>query len=175
MAGRAAWRKLAVTSFVLALVGLQVAAVAGRFDDWPFAANAMFSYHRTASEPVYDLQVLRYDDRGVVHVVDPVRDLKVPSRLEFRRMFFSRWYGSTAAEFPQRGLTPLEPGDFDARMLTFCRAVRDTLRSEHTEADAVAIDLAQVVDAGGTWRSGPWRHVVLYDVQRDALTAPEGL
>src|SRR5215510_2133403 len=101
MAGRAR-RKLAVSGFVLALVGLQAWAVVGRFDDWPFAANAMFSYARAPPEPVYDLQVLRYDDHGDAQVVDPVHELKATSRLEFRRMFFSRWYGSTDPDFAQR-------------------------------------------------------------------------
>ena len=167
MAVRATWRKLAVSGFVLALVGLQALAVAGRFDDWPFAANAMFSYRRSASEPVYDLEVRRYDSSGAVHVVDPVHDLKAPSKLEFRRMFFSRWYGSSDPDFPQRGLTPLEPGEFDTRMLVFCRAVRDSLRSEHSDVEAIAVDLAQVVEEHGAWETGPWRAVVVYDASRD--------
>ena len=169
MAVTVAWRKAAVSSFVLALIGLQAWAVVGRFDDWPFAANAMFSYSRTPDEPVYSLSLLRFDRNDAAHIIDPVRDLDAPSDLEFGRMFFGRWYRSTDPGFAQRGLAPAEPGDVNARLLVFCRAVSDELRLHHDDAEEIEVAVAEVRRDRGTWTVGAWRAVVTYDVARDTL------
>jgi hypothetical protein len=135
---------------VLVLVGLQVWAMAGYRDDWPFAANAMFAFPRHDAEPVYELDVL-VEVEGSWRRLDPEADLGLAHPEYFRRMFFSRYYGSTNGQFPQRMFSSDDRARFEARLTAFCRAVARSLTDHGEAATALRLELVERRRRDGTW------------------------
>ena len=135
---------------VLALIGLQVWAMVGYHDDWPFAANAMFAFPRDASEPTYELRTdVEVDGRW--RTLDPVADLGINNPENFRRMFFSVYYGSTDGDFPQRAFSSDDRTRFEARLSAFCRAVARSLADRDDAVTAVRLELRELRREDGSW------------------------
>jgi hypothetical protein len=152
------------------LIACEAWAVVGYHDDWPFAVNAMFSFHRTPNQPVYDLYVVA-SGPGPSRRLDPVADLGAPNTESFRRMFFARWYGSTSTRFPQRGVDDDDPGRFIERMDAFCKAVATELvrRGERAPTE-VSIEIDRLQRDGRVWAVTERRTAFVYDV---ATGSPE--
>ena len=143
-------RRAAPAALVVALIGLQVWAMAGYHDDWPFAANAMFAFPRSPSEPTYELRT-HVEVDGQWRPLDPVSDLGVNDPEHFRRMFFSVYYGSTDEDFPQRAFSNDDRAHFEARLTTFCRAVARSLAHRGETATAMRLELRELRREDGTW------------------------
>ncbi len=90
------------------IIGLQVWAVVDYRDDWPFASNSMFSFRREPNDHVYDLQ-LTVEVDGRWRRLAPTQDLGAEDDESFRRLFFTRWYGSTDPDYPQRSFAHDDP------------------------------------------------------------------
>jgi hypothetical protein len=135
---------------VMGLIGFQLWAMAGYRDDWPFAANAMFAFPRATSEPVYELTVV-VKVEGAWRALDPQSDLGLAHPEYFRRVFFSRYYGSTNGRFPQRTFSSDDRARFEARLTEFCRAVDRSLGDRGETVNALRLDLVERHRRDGTW------------------------
>jgi hypothetical protein len=135
---------------VIVLIGLQLWAMAGYRDDWPFAANAMFAFPRQTSEPVYELDVLVEVEAGW-RTLDPKADLGLAHPEFFRRMFFSRYYGSTNGQFPQRMFSSDDRARFEARLTSFCQAVEHSMTDHGETPSALRVELVEQRRRDGTW------------------------
>src|SRR5262245_18124717 len=94
----AAWpsplQRLGAAFLVLAILGLELRAVLGPYEDWPFTSAPMFALYQTPGAPVFELSFYVEDADGVAVELDPLRHLDT-GELGFRRHFFARYYGST--------------------------------------------------------------------------------
>lgn len=110
---RAYWpgalHRLGAALLIASIAGLQLWAVLGPHEDWPFTSAPMFARYQTPGDPVFELSFYVEDPVGVRVELDPLRHLGT-GELGFRRHFFARYYGSTDARHPSGHL----PGDSDA-------------------------------------------------------------
>lgn len=113
-AARARWpsrlHRLLAALLVAALLGLELRAVLGPYEDWPFTSAPMFARYQTPGAPVFELSFYVEDADGVAVELDPLGHLGT-GELGFRRYFFARYYGSTDPEHPSWHL----PGDDRAK------------------------------------------------------------
>jgi hypothetical protein len=147
-----------ISIFIFVLVGLQAWAILAYRDDWPFASNSMFSFEREPGEQVYDLR-LRVEVDGRWRRLAPVTDLGAPDEESFRRLFFTRWYGSSDPEYPQRAFDRDSRQAFVARMSEFCRTVEEEMASRGMRPEALAVAVAELRREGDEWVIG-WEHPV---------------
>jgi hypothetical protein len=138
------------TLFILAIIGLQAWAVVDYRDDWPFASNSMFSFGREPDGHVYDLQ-LTVEVDGRWRRLAPADDLGAEDDESFRRLFFTRWYGSTDPDYPQRSFAHDDPAAFAARMSDFCREVESEMHDRDRQVEGLAIVLVELEPAGDHW------------------------
>jgi hypothetical protein len=165
--------KLLVSAFILTLLAFQLVAIIGPFDDWPFASNSMFAYYRVPGEPAYDIAILLEDETGQVRRLDPVRDLGVPSADSFRRLVFSRWYGSTDPAFPQGKYPDDSRAAFVARLTDLSRKIVNVIRRRNPAAPAITaikIDLRTMLPQGNGWTSQRETPIGHYSVASDQFS-----
>lgn len=143
---------------ILVIIGMQVWAVVDYRDDWPFASNSMFSFRREPDGHVYDLQ-LTVEVAGRWRRLAPTEDLGAEDDESFRRLFFTRWYGSTDADYPQRSFAHDDPSAFSARMGQFCRAVDSEMHKRGQQVEGLAILLVELEPAGDHWVVTAQHHV----------------
>lgn len=129
---------------------MQVWAVVDYRDDWPFASNSMFSFRREPDGHVYDLQ-LTVEVDGQWRRLAPVDDLGAEDDESFRRLFFTRWYGSTDADYPQRSFAHDDAAAFAARMGQFCRAVESEMHQRGELVVGLAVTLVELHPVDGQW------------------------
>lgn len=91
------------------VLGLELWAVLGPYEDWPFTSAPMFARYQTPEDPVFELSFFAEDPSGVSFELEPLQHLGL-GELGFRRHFFSRYYGSTDPQHPSWHL----PGDAEA-------------------------------------------------------------
>ncbi len=132
------------------IIGLQVWAVVDYRDDWPFASNSMFSFRREPDGHVYDLQ-LSVEVDGQWRRLAPTNDLGAEDDESFRRLFFTRWYGSTDADYPQRSFAHDDAAAFVARMGEFCRAVDSEMHERGQQVEALAIVVVELEPEHDHW------------------------
>jgi hypothetical protein len=113
----------------------------------------MFAFPRQDSEPVYELDVLVEVEAGW-RPLDPKADLGLAHPEYFRRMFFSRYYGSTNGRFPQRRFSGDDRARFEARLTDFCHAVQRSLADHGESASALRLELVEQRRHDGTWVAG---------------------
>ena len=129
---------------------MQVWAVVDYRDDWPFASNSMFSFRREPDGHVYDLQ-LTVEVEGQWRRLAPTNDHGAEDDESFRRLFFTRWYGSTDADYPQRSFAHDDAAAFAARMGQFCRAVDSEMHKRGQQVEALAIIVVELEPANDHW------------------------
>jgi hypothetical protein len=166
-AGRSGRLARALASyFIVALIACEAWAIVGYHDDWPFAVNAMFSFHRAPNQPVYDVYIVA-SGSGSSRRLDPVADLGAPNVESFRRMFFARWYGSTRNDFPQRGVSHDNHARFVGRMEAFCRAaVTEMVVRGERPPQTLTVEMDRLQRAAGTWVATDHDVVYTYVVGR---------
>jgi hypothetical protein len=142
--------KVLATSAIVAVVGLQAWPLAWNLDDWPFASNSMFSFHRDQAEPVYDL-VIRVETAGSWRRMEPAADLGYPDGETFRRQFFAAWYGSSDHSFPQRTFSDDDWGRFSTRMTLFCRILAAEMATRTEPPTAMRLSVATLRAAEDRW------------------------
>ena len=144
--------------FILAIIGLQAWAVVDYRDDWPFASNSMFSFGREPDGHVYDLQ-LTVEVDGSWRRLAPTDDLGAEDDESFRRLFFTRWYGSTDPDYPQRSFAHDDPATFVARMGQFCRTVASEMHERGQPVEGLVVTLVELEPAGDRWTVTEQRRV----------------
>jgi hypothetical protein len=165
--------KLLVSAFILTLLAFQLVAIIGPFDDWPFASNSMFAFYRVPNEPAYDIVILLEDETGQSRRLDPVKDLGVPSADSFRRLMFSRWYGSTDPVFPQGKYPDDSRVAFASRLADLSRKIVNVIRRRNPAAPAITaikIDLRTMLPQGNGWASRHETPIGHYSVASDQFS-----
>ena len=93
------WHQLGAGLLVACLLALQLRAMLGPHEDWPFTSAPMFARYHTMGEPLFELRVFARLAGGDELEVVPARDLGI-GELAFRRQLFSRHYGSVDPKNP---------------------------------------------------------------------------
>jgi hypothetical protein len=88
---------------------------------------------------------------GAWRPLDPAGDLGLAHPEYFRRLFFSRYYGSTDGSFPQRSFSTDDPADFEARLTSFCAAVHRSMTDRGGRPTAVRVELVERRRRDGEW------------------------
>jgi len=143
--------KFVVSVFIVAIIAIETVAIVTLTDDWPFGSNSMFAYYRTPDDPVYDIVVFVEERAGQPRRLDLTADLGVIDTESFRRMFFSRWYGSTDPRFPQGHLQEDTPAAFSERMTTFCQRVVQVMEERGSAPVALQFEVHRLERGGDAW------------------------
>jgi len=114
--------RLGAALLVTAIVGLELRAVLGPYEDWPFTSAPMFARYQTPGAPVFELSFYVEDAEGVTVELEPLRHLGT-GELGFRRHFFARYYGSTDPQHPSWHLPDDNPAKFEQRIAEWMRLV----------------------------------------------------
>lgn len=80
---------------------MQLRAMLGLREDWPFTSAPMFARYQAAGDPLVEFRVFLVPARGDEVELDTNRDLGLGD-LGFRRQFFTRYYGSADAPLPSK-------------------------------------------------------------------------
>lgn len=107
------WHRLAAALLILLICGLELRAILGPHEDWPFTSAPMFSRYHTRSDPLFELAVWIEPEGGALVELEPGPHLGL-GELGFRRQFFARYYGSTDPAHPSGH----HPGDDEERFRT---------------------------------------------------------
>src|SRR6187399_890181 len=84
---------------IASVCGLELRAVLGPYDDWPFTSGPMFARYQGPNDQVFELSFYVEDPEGTILELNPEQHLGL-GELGFRRHFFTRYYGSTAELHP---------------------------------------------------------------------------
>lgn len=92
---------------IASVCGLELRAVLGPHEDWPFTSAPMFARYQAPDAPVFELSFYVEDPKGTRVELQPQEHLGM-GELGFRRQFFARYYGSTdelhpSGHFPRDG------------------------------------------------------------------------
>jgi hypothetical protein len=139
--------KLMVNALIVTTIVLEVRSIVGPYEDWPFTSNTMFAYYRSPETPLYDLRFTVYDESGFARQLEPRADLGTPDHEAFRRLVFSRWYGSTDPHFPQ-GHVASDSAAFVARMADLCRQITTVMHRRGQPVAALGIEVDRVERTG---------------------------
>lgn len=107
---------------IASICGLELWAVLGPHEDWPFTSAPMFARYQTLDDPVFELSFYVEEPAGVRVELEPLRHLGM-GELGFRRHFFARYYGSTDARHPSGHLASDSEAAFRQRIATFMKLV----------------------------------------------------
>jgi hypothetical protein len=146
------WHRLGATALVAALVGLQLRAMLGPYEDWPFTSAPMFARYHAAEDPLFELQFIARLPDGSEHEIVPQRDLGL-GELAFRRQFFARHYRS--ADPKHRGERPTQDGRaaFEQRMAAWLKRVaRVYERTTRHRLAGVRLEVRRVTSSGSESR-----------------------
>lgn len=138
------WHRLLASLLVVTVVGLQLRAVLGLHEDWPFTSAPMFARYQAPGDPLYELRVYAVGPGGAPVELDPERDLGL-GELGFRRQLFSHYYGSTDPLHPA-GHHPADSFELHRqRVLDWMRKVaRGYQRQRGQQAERLRLEAVQI-------------------------------
>jgi hypothetical protein len=97
------------------LLALELVAIAGPHEDWPFTAAPMFARYHAREQPLFEIDVFVRESSGTRRPLR-ARELGL-GELSFKRQLFARWYGSTDQRHPAGHHPNDTPERFAARMV----------------------------------------------------------
>lgn len=118
--------KLGALGVIVLVLGLELRAVLGPHEDWPFTSAPMFARYVAPGDPLYELRIFLERPDGSERELSPRRDLGL-GELGFRRQLFARYYGSTDPRHPSGH----HPGDTPERFRERLRDFMHKLASVH--------------------------------------------
>ncbi len=131
---RANWpgglHRLGAALLIASIVGLELWAVLGPHEEWPFTSAPMFARYQAPSDPVFELSFYLEDPVGVRVELDPLRHLGT-GEIGFRRHFFARYYGSTDPRHPSGHLRTDSDADFRGRIARWMHLVAAVYSKRH--------------------------------------------
>ncbi len=140
------WALGLAVSLVLSL--LQIRAIAGPYEDWPFSSAPMFARYQSRKAPLYYIEWW-VQDGGPKRLIMPERDLGV-GELPFRRGYFAAYYGSVDERHPSGPHRADDPSRFAERQADFCQRLRAAFRRRGgSEQAAFSLEVSERV-AGST-------------------------
>jgi hypothetical protein len=123
---RAAWpssyAQVAVAVLAASLLGLQLWAILGPREDWPFSSAPMFAYYHDADWPLFELNLYAETPAGSEKAIDPRADLGI-GEIAFKRQLFADHYGSIDPAHPAGHHEDDSPERFRQRMSELCRKI----------------------------------------------------
>jgi hypothetical protein len=179
---RAAWpsplRRIAVAALAAAVVGLELWAIQGPHEDWPFTSAPMFAYYHDADWPLFELNLYAETASGSEKPIEPRTQLGI-GEIAFKRLLFADYYGSIDPRHPAGHRDDDSPERFRQRLSDFCRKVARAF-AERTGAPArkIRVEVARVEQqrsAGGELQVKSVverRTVMLFDVAADRALVP---
>jgi hypothetical protein len=106
--------KLGALALTALLVGLQLRAMIGPWEDWPFTSAPMFARYHSADRPLYEIAIVEEADSGAERRL-AASDFGL-REISFGRSFFGDVYGSTDPHHPAGHHPGDTPDRFAARM-----------------------------------------------------------
>jgi hypothetical protein len=154
-----------VLVLVSVLLGLQLRAVVGPHEDWPFTSAPMFARYHTPGAPAYELGVVVREVGGAPFELVPKQHLGV-GELAFRRQLFTRHYGSVDARHPGGHHVADDATKFERRMSAWCKLVANANEVK------MVLELASLrVELRGVGPTAALARPLLdYDVANERLT-----
>ena len=157
-------QKAGVLALAALLLGLQLRAMLGPWEDWPFSSAPMFAYHHAPGDPLYEIviheQLLDGSERRTRSL-----DFGLPE-ISFGRQLFGEVYGSVDPKHPAGHHPNDTPERFAARMAELSgRLLRIRERKTGTRPRALRYELVRV-DAGG----GAREHIGRFDAESGRFT-----
>jgi hypothetical protein len=135
--------KLAVSLFIVSLLGAQLWAIQGPHEDWPFGANVMFAYDVGLDSNLYDVTFLVRPLDGAWKQLRTERDLRMRDVI-LKRKFFSQYFVSDNPQFAQRPPAGSPPKSRRERLEVFAKKVAEYLEMKGHPIDALRIELARL-------------------------------
>ena len=114
--------RLGAALLVATILGLELHAVLGPYEAWPFTSAPMFARYQTPGAPVFELSFYVEDPEGVTVELEPLRHLGI-GELGFRRHFFSHYYGSTDPAHPSWHLPDDDRAKFAQRIAVWMKLI----------------------------------------------------
>lgn len=114
--------RLGAALLVVTVVGLELRAVLGPYEDWPFTSAPMFARYQTVGAPVFELSFYVEAAEGVTVELEPLRHLGM-GELGFRRHFFAHYYGSTDPAHPSWHLPDDDRAKFEQRIAEWMKLI----------------------------------------------------
>jgi hypothetical protein len=165
--------RLLVLALAAVLVGLELRAIAGPHEDWPFSSAPMFATYHDPDWPVFELTFHAMLESGRERAIDPRSDLGI-GEIAFKRLMFGEYYGSIDPRHPSGHHPHDTPESFRQRLADFCRKLATVLRQRTgTAPRSIRLELArvrQLRDARGLLRTSSVterRTVFAFDVAAD--------
>ena len=179
---RAAWpsrpAKLAAAALAAVVLGLELWAIRGPHEDWPFTSAPMFAYYHDADWPLFELVLYAEVAPGSEKPIDPRAELGI-GEIAFKRLLFADYYGSIDPRHPAGHHQDDSPERFRLRLSEFCRSVaRVYLQRTGTPARKIRVEVARIEqqrNASGELEpksAGERRTVMLFDVASDRALVP---
>jgi hypothetical protein len=144
--------KLGALSLAVFVLGLQLRATLGPWEDWPFTSAPMFAFPHAASEPLYEIAIVEVREDLSEHRLRAA-DLGL-RELSFGRYFFGEVYGSTDPRHPAGHHPSDTPARFAQRMGEFSARVASIRERRGQRLVALRYELVRL-DASGTKTSSP--------------------
>jgi hypothetical protein len=179
---RGAWpsrrTKLAATALAGAVLGLELWAIEGPREDWPFTSAPMFAYYHDADWPLFELNLYAELSTGSERPIEPRAELGI-GEIAFKRLLFADYYGSIDPHHPAGHHENDSPELFQQRLSEFCRKVARAF-AERTGAPArkIRLEVARVEqqrNARGELEvkgAAERRTVMVFDVASDRALLP---
>ena len=146
------WHRLGAAALVFGLVALQLRAMLGPYEDWPFTSAPMFARYHAAEDPLFELRLIARHMDGSEHEIVPQRDLGL-GELAFRRQFFSKHYGSADPKHPGGHMLGDDRDAFKRRLEVWLgRVARVYERVTGTALSGVRLEARRVTPRGSESR-----------------------
>lgn len=107
---------------IASICGVELWAVQGPHEDWPFTSAPMFARYQRPDDPLFELSFYVEDPAGVRVELEPLRHLGM-GELGFRRHFFTRYYGSTDPRHPSWHLHNDNEAKFRERIAAWMKLI----------------------------------------------------
>ena len=109
--------QLGALALAALLIGLQLRAMLGPHEDWPFTSAPMFAFYHSADRPLYEIAIFEQSAEGLEK---RLRSADIGVReISFGRAFFGDVYGSIDPYHPAGHHPGDTPRAFAARMSEF--------------------------------------------------------
>jgi hypothetical protein len=179
---RAAWpsrcAKLGVAVLATTVLGLELWAIQGPHEDWPFTSAPMFAYYHDADWPLFELNLYAVTAPGSEKPIDPRTELGI-GEIAFKRLLFADYYGSIDPRHPAGHHDNDSPERFRQRLSDFCRKVaRAFAERTGTPARRIRVEVARIEQqrsASGELQVksvAERRTVMVFDVAADRALVP---
>jgi hypothetical protein len=150
--------KLGALALTVVLVGLQLRAMLGPWEDWPFTSAPMFAFYHSQQRPLYEIAIFEQAPDGTERRLR-AGDVGLPE-MTFGRAFFGDVYGSIDPKHPAGHHSGDTPERFAERMSEFSARVVAIRQRRGGRPHALRYELVRIERGSPTARSPIGRYQV---------------